>query len=837
MWRAALKGALGHRARLVISGLVVTFSVAFVVATLVFTDTLSTSFETIFEDSFAGFDIQVRSEIDPELSFAIPEPIDTAWLDIVRSVDGVAQAQGSVTGFLQMEGPDGEPIESQGPPILALTWPEVPSIAEIRTGTAPAGLDQVAIDAATATSADIEVGDRIVVVGLGGPTSVEVSGIVAFGDAESAGGVITVFSAVELGQQLFDLEGRYSSLEIVAEGETSVVAERIETVLDDGLEAIAAEDLARQQVEGFQDAIGFIQTFVLVFAGVALFVGTFVISNIFRVTIAQRTRELAVLRAIGARASQIRNLMLGEAALISVAASALGAVGGIGLAALIRRVFDATAIPLPPGPLQISPVAVATGVGTGLAVTAAAALIPAFKAASVSPIEAMREGFAPPARRALRGRLLTGGPLAAAGLLAMALGLFAPLPDSAPDAIWLVGAGAVLLFVGVAVLVAVIARPVAGVLGRPVATWGRVAGVLARENAMRSPRRTGLTASALMISLALVGLVAILADSASTTADALIEEQFLADLIIAPTGFSSLGFSPEVASAVERLDEVAQVGRIRQGEVLVDERSRFVGGANPEFFDLVGYEIVEGSFGDLTDGTVAVRDGDDAPRVGDRVDVTTPVGGARSLEVVAVFTGSPYAYLTSMDSFEKLFAERLDSQVLIRFEAGVDFEEGTRAVEDAVGGFPSIQIQDQEAFRVEASGQIGGIVNLLYALLAVSVLIGTLGVIGTLLLSVVERTREIGLLRAIGMSRRQVRRMIRGEAIIIAVFGGILGTVIGIVFGVSVVWASGEELRLSMPVAQLALWLAVAALLGILAATYPARRASRLDVLEAIAYE
>lgn len=837
MWRAALKGALGHRARLVISGLVVAFSVAFVVATLVFTDTLSSSFETIFEDSFAGFDIQVRSEIDPDLSFAIPEPIDTSWLDIVRSVEGVAQAQGSVSGILLVEGPDGVAIESQGPPILGLTWPEVPSIAEIREGEAPVGLEQVAIDAATATSAGIEVGDQIVVVGLGEPTSVSVSGIVGFGDADTAGGVITVFYAVELGQQLFDLEGNYSSLEVVADGETSVVAERIEMSLDDNLEAIAAEDLARQQVEGFQDAIGFIRTFVLVFAGVALFVGTFVISNIFRVTIAQRTRELAVLRAIGARASQIRNLMLGEAAIISAAASILGAVGGIGLASLIRTAFDAAAIPLPAGPLEISPAAVATGVGTGLAVTAAAALIPAFKAASVSPIEAMREGLTPPARGALRVRLLTGGPLAAAGLLAMALGLFAPLPDSFPDAIWLVGAGAVLLFVGVAVLVAVIARPVAGVLGLPVAQWGSVAGVLARENAMRSPRRTGLTASALMISLALVGLVAILADSASTTADALIEEQFQADLIIAPTGFSSLGFSPEVAAAVERLAEVSEVGRLRQGEVLVDDRSRFVGGANPEFFGLVSYEVLEGSLANLGDGTVAVRDGDEALQVGDRLEVTAPVGGTRSLEVVAVFTGSPYAYIVSMNSFEKLFSERLDSQVLIRFGNDVGFEEGAQAVETAVGGFPSIQVQDQEAFRVEASGQIGGIVNLLYALLAVSVLIGTLGVIGTLLLSVVERTREIGLLRAIGMSRRQVRRMIRGEAIIIAVFGGVLGTVIGIVFGVSVVWAIGDELRLSLPATQLFLWLAVAALLGILAATYPARRASRLDVLEAIAYE
>lgn len=836
MWRAAIKGALGHRARLVISGLVVTCSVAFVVATLVFTDTLSTSFESIFEDSFAGFDIQVRSEIDPNLSFSIPDPVDASLLDVVRGIPGVEQAQGSITGFLQLEGPDGEPIESAGPPILSLTWPEVPSIADITTGEPPSG-SEVAIDAATAEREGIVAGDRIVVVGLGVPTPVIVSGIVTFDGAPSAGGVITVFSSVDFGQQLFGLDGRYSSLEVVAGEDTALVAERIEDRLGEGFEAISADDLARQQVEGFQDAIGFIRTFVLVFAGVALFVGAFVISNIFRVTIAQRTRELAVLRAIGATSGQVRNLMLAEAGVIGLVAAVLGAAGGVGLAVVIRSAFEASAIPLPPGPLQVETSAIGLGVLTGLAVTAAAALIPAFKASTVSPIEAMREGFSPPGRRALRGRLAVGGPLLAIGALAMAGGLFLDLPDTAPDAIWFVGAGAVSLFVGVAVLAAVIARPVAGLLGRPAAATGGIPGVLARENAMRSPRRTGLTASALMISLALVGLVAILADSARTTADALIEDRFRADVIVAPTGFSSLGFSPEVAAAIAPLDQVGAIGRVRQGEVLLGERTRFVSGATPEVFDLLSFEVIAGSLDDLGPGEVAVRESDDTPALGDRLQVVAPVGGATSLEVVAVYGGSPAALTVSMDTFEQLFSERLDNQVLVQFAPGVEFEEGRAAVAAAIEGFPSIQLQDQDAFREEATGQIGGIVNLLYALLAVSVVIGTLGVIGTLLLSVVERTREIGLLRAVGMGRRQVRRMIRWEAVVIAVFGGVLGTVVGILFGVAVVLAIGDELRLSLPAGQLAFWLFVAAVLGVLAATYPARRASRLDVLAAIAYE
>jgi putative ABC transport system permease protein len=837
MWRAAWKGALGHRARLIITGLVVSASVAFVVATLVFTDTLSESFETLFEDSFAGFDIQVRSVIDPDLTFAIPAPLEASTLDTVRAVPGVRQAQGSVTGLLQMRGPDGEPIQSVGPPILGLTWPEVPSIADIAEGLPPVGLGEIAIDAATASRSAIGVGDEMVVVGFGGPVEVTVSGIVRFAGAESIGGAITVFSTVELGQQLFDLAGRYSTLEVVVDGDRESAAMAIESALGEGYEAIATEDLARQQVEGFQDAIGFIRTFVLVFAGVALFVGTFVISNIFRVTIAQRTRELAVLRAIGATAAQIRNLMLAEAFVISLVASSLGALGGVGLASLIRSAFEAAAISLPDGPLRVTATSIAAGVLTGLMVTAVAALIPALKAGAVSPVEAMREGFRPPAAHALRNRILVGGPMTAAGVLSMVTGLFLARPEGFPDAIWFVGAGAVLIFVGVAVLAAVIARPVAGLLGRPVAAGGGIAGILARENAMRSPRRTGLTASALMISLALVGLVAILADSARTTADTLIEDRFRADLIIAPSGFSSLGFSPHVAATVSELPEVGVVGRLRQGEVRVDGDTRFVTAGTPELFDLVAYEIVAGSLADLADGSMAARQSDADLRIGDTVEMAFPVGGPRSLQVVAIYESHPSAFIISMDTYEQVFAERLDAQVLVRLAPGTDFEAGRRAVEAALDGFPSIQIQDQEAFRGEATGQIGGIVNLLYALLAVSIVIGTLGVIGTLLLAVVERTREIGLLRAIGMSRRQVRRMITAEAIVIAVFGGLLGTAIGILFGVSVVQAIGNNLTLSLPVGQLGVWLLIAALLGILAAAYPARRAARQDVLQAIAYE
>ncbi len=840
MWRAALKAAIGHRARLLISGLVVAFSVGFVVATLVFTDTLSRTFETLFQDTFAGFDIQVRSQVDPELPFAIPQPLPEELLTTIGDIDGVADAQGTVTGFLALTGPDGEPVETTGPPIFGLTWPKLPTVATIRSGAPPSSPDEVAVDAAVARRMGASIGDTVTITGLGGPRAVQVSGIVEFSGAESAGGTVSIFMNTELARQMFDLQGRYSTIEVVSDDSvpTSELTSRIEFVLGPRFEAISAEALARQQVEAFTDAISFIRTFVLVFAGVALFVGTFVISNIFRVTVAQRTRELAVLRAIGATAGQIRNLMLAEALTISVIASTSGLAVGVGMAQLIRIGFGAGGFALPEGPLRVTAGTMAAGLATGIIVTTVSALIPAFKAAAVAPVQAMREGFAPPARRQLRTRTLIGGPLTGAGLLLLAIGLFVDLPDWAPSAVWLVGAGAALLFVGLAVLAAVIARPAASVLGRPVSALSGITGRLARENAMRSPRRTGLTASALMIGLALVGLVSILAESARVTADQELANRFRSDLILAPSGFGGLGFSPEVARRVGELGVVARVGAQRQGQILVDGDDTFVGAGTPATFDLIGYSVIEGDLARLGGDTIALRsDKAEGRKLGDTVPVTFGATGTRSLELVAVYEDSPGGALIGMDTYEAGFVERLDSQVLVEFADGVDIEAGRAALEPIIEEFPGIQVQDQEAFRDQASGAIGTILNILYALLAVSLVIGTLGVVGTLLLSVIERTREIGVLRAVGMIRAQVRRMITWEAVIITAFGGLLGTGIGLLFGWSVVRAIGEDLAFAVPGVQLAWWLIATAGLGIIAAVYPARRGARLDVLAAIAYE
>lgn len=845
MWRAVWKAAIGHRARLTISVLTVAFSVGFIVATLVFTDSLDRAFGELFEDTFAGFDLQVRSEVEPGLDFAVPAPLDAGLLATVRQVPGVEQAQGSVTGFLQLIDGSGNPVETGGPPTFGLSWPEIQTIAEPREGRPPERDDEIAVDAATAARIGAQPGDRLRVIGLGNPEPVTLTGTVGFGDADSAGGVISVFLTVPAAQKLFDLDGRYSTIEVVAaEGvDADALIARLEPALPDGVEAVSVEALARQQVEGFKEAIGFIRTFVLVFGGVALFVGSFVISNTFRITVAQRTRELALMRAIGAGARQVTVLVMGEAVVIALIASFTGLGFGIGLAVFLRWLLGRTGLALPSGPLELTAGTALVAVATGTLVTLVAAVIPAWKASQVPPVAAMREGLVAAVPRRLRTLGLIGAPLTAAGLSMLAAGLLADLPGPLEGRnTELVGAGAGALFIGVAVLTAAFARPLAGAVGRPLRVTG-VSGVLARENAMRNPGRTAATASALMIGVTLVGLVTILASSTQTTADRLLADRFRADLILIPGSFSSFGFSPEVARRVAAVEGVEVAAPLRRGQILIGDDTRLIAAGPPEELDrVVRYVVEAGSIADVGGDSLGIRSdaaGELGVGLGDMLTVTFGATGDVPLRVAAIYAadGPPSPFLIDLDTYAANFAEGLDAQVFVRFAPGADPEATTAAVEAAIADFPGIEVQDQDAFRTEATSRIQGLVNVLYGLLGVAVVIAVFGVVGTLLLSVVERTREIGLLRAVGMSRRQVRRMITAEAVVIAGLGGILGTVLAVFLGWAVVETIGEELILDMPVGRLLASLGIAGLLGVLAAVYPAWRASRLNVLAAIAYE
>jgi putative ABC transport system permease protein len=849
--RITLRGLAGHRARLILTGLSIVLGVAFVAGTYVFTDTLGDSFDTLFDDAFAGIDVQVRAETEEDLGFVQASRIPAALLEQVEAVPGVADAWGSVTGYAQFVSPEGEPIVVGGAPTFGLSWPDTAAETgyRLRSGRPPSASGDVVMDASTAARYGFEVGDTVSIL-LAGPTlQATITGIAGYGDAGSFGGATAALFDLVTAQRIFGAENAFDTIDVVATPGVAAetIVERIAPVLPAGVEAVTGSSAAADLAGTIREGLGFFTTFLLVFAFIALFVGSFIIQNTFRIVVAQRTRELALLRAIGATGAQVTRIVVIESLVVGFFAAAIGLAAGIGLAVGLRTVFESFGASFPPTPIRIAPRTVLVSLGVGVAVTLVAALIPARKAAAVSPMAALQNVDLAPGRRSLRNRAVLGFTLNAIGTAALAQGLFDVVPTGALTPIQFVGVGAAAVFIGIAVLSPVFARPIAAAIGAPFPRLLRVPGLLARGNAMRSPRRTSATASALMVGLALVSGIAILAASARATVGAIIAGGFRADLTVqsAGGGFGApgAGISPEIAERLAGLPEVDAVARVRANIARVGDDVTFVGGVDPGVTEMFDFEVTGGSFGDLTGAAVAVNAGAATAlgiEVGDVLPVEFAAGGTREFRVVALWAADGIAaeYLLSLDAFDSAFTEQLDQAVYLTVRDGIEPATARAAVESVTDGFPNAAVFDAAGFRAEAESQVNRLLVVIVALLALAVVISLIGITNTLSLSVIERTREIGVLRAIGMSRRQVRRMIRWEAVIIAVFGALLGVWIGVSLGWAVVRAFADDgVVFAVPVGQLLTLVAAAGIAGILAAVIPAYRASRLDVLAAIAYE
>jgi putative ABC transport system permease protein len=847
VWRVTWKGLAGHKLRLVLTLLAIALGVGLVAGSYVFTDTLTKVFDDLFADSFAGIDVQVRSVTDEDLGFALPERLDEDLVDTVAGVDGVETAIGNVAGLVTLVGPDGEVVGGQGPPTLGGSWSPVASPLTVRAGEPPDEPGEIGIDVATAERASIELGDRVQVVGSGGPEPFTVVALLGFGGSDSFGGATFVAWEFETAQRLLDAQGEVDAISVVADPgiEPEALIDHIDPILPDGVEAVTAQTAAEDQLATFKEALGFLNTFLLVFGFVALFVGAFLIQNTFQIMIAQRTRELALLRAVGASRQQVFGMVLGEAGILSGVASLVGVMFGVGLAAVIRLGFESFGGDLPTTTLQVRPRTVLVAVGAGLAVTLASALVPARKASAVAPLAAMRSAYARPGRRGLRRRAGAGALVIATGAGVGALGLAGVTDDGRIPPIALVGVGAGLAFIGLAVLAPTFARPLGRTLGAPLPAVFGATGRMARENAVRSPRRTAATASAVMIGVALVGLVTIIASTIRATTDALVADRFRSNLVVQTSGFGGAGLSPELADRLETLDAVGSVTRIRRGPVKIGDELSFAAAADMATIeDNVRFDVLGGSFDDVGANAIAVSDEAAATygwSLGSTAEVTFGRTGTVALRVAAVYAAEgPGADLyMSLETWNANFIERNDATVFVSFADGVDEDAARAEVEAVADGFPGSAVLDQTEFRDQAVSQLDAFVLLVYALLTLALVIGFVGIANTLLLSVYERTREIGLLRAVGTTRRQIRRMVTWEAVIIATFGAVVGTAVGLLFGWAIVIALGDqaELVFRIPVGRLALAVGAAALAGVLAAIYPARRASRLDVLRAIAYE
>jgi putative ABC transport system permease protein len=845
--RIAFKGLFARKLRLFTTSLAVLLGVAFMSGTLVLTDTIGRTFDTLFADVTAGTDAVVRGKAVVTGDFQTQrDPVPEALLDTVRGVPGVAAAEGYVEGYTQIVGRDGKVVGNpgRGAPTFGRNWPTVPALNPFRLveGHAPESDDQVVLDRYTAKTAGWRVGDTATVLLEKGPRRVTVAGIAKFGSADGAGGATQVMFTAHAAQALIGKPGEYDSIAADAAGGVSqtTLRDRLATAVGSRAEAITGTQLTEENQSAIRRGLRFFNAFLLTFAVVALLVGSFIIFNTFSIIVAQRGRELALMRAVGASRRQVLLAVLVEAFAVGLVASLLGMLAGIGIAAGLKVVLAAFGIDIPAGGIVFRANTVVTSLVAGVGVSMAAAYFPARRASKVPPIAALRDlAIEDPTR--LRRRTVVGGLVTAVGA-ALLLGALFGKGGNKPAG---VGLGATVVFFGVAVLGPVFARPVTRLIGAPLPRLRGVAGTLARENALRNPKRTASTAAALMIGVGLVGFITIFAASAKTSINESIDKAFLGDYVVDSGTFGFGGLSPELATSLQRLPEVRAVAGFRVGQAKIDGGTKYVGGVDPVAFgSIIDVDVASGSLAALTGDTIAVDSAtarDKGWHVGDTVAATFPRGGAKTLRIAAIFRRADAAgqYLLPMSAYAADFAQQFDARIFVSRASGVSAADARRAVESLTKAYPNATLQDQTEFKAAQSKQINGLLGLIYVMLALAVVIALMGIANTLALSIFERTRELGLLRAVGMTRSQLRSAVRWESVIIALFGTLLGLVIGLFFGWALVQAlkSNGINRLTVPAGPLLTVVVVAALAGVTAAILPGRRAARLDVLKAIAAE
>ncbi len=851
MIRITLDNLWARKFRLLASSVAVLVGVAFMSGTLVLADTMGRTFDGLFADIFEGVDVVVRGEQavdDDQFTFGggTRPRFDEAVVELVAAVDGVAAAGGEVEGYAQIVGGDGEPLgDPMGAPTLGVIWSDIEQInpLELVDGRAPGAVDEVVIDRGSSRAGDLAVGDATTVLTVSGPVEVTVVGIATWGEVDSPLGASITAWDLASAQEVLGEPGRLDAISVVAEDRVgqAELRDRIAEVVPEGTEVITGEAITAEGQSEVREALGFFNTFLLVFALIALFVGSFIIYNTFSILVAQRSREMALLRAVGASRQQVLGATLLEAAVIGLIASVLGLVAGVGVAGLLKGLLAALGLEVPAGGTVVTAGTVVAAFVAGLGVTVAAAIIPARRASMVAPVAALSAAAVEAPTRSL-GRSIAGLAVTAFGILLIASGLFLEVDN----AVVFVGLGAAVTFVGVAVIGPLLARPAARFLGAPLPRWRGVAGKLARQNAMRNPRRTASTAAALMIGVALVAFITIFAESARASVREAIGESFRGDIVVDSGSFGDGGFGPDLNDGVRGIEGVAATSPLRIAPASVDGESTVFVAVDPsaleQIFD-IGVEA--GSLAELDGRSVALhRDAADdrGIGVGDTLAVRFVEGGEQELRVGAVFSnrdlvGSDHVVATEV--LDTYAPGQGDLLVLVDVADDVAPEQVRAAIEEVAAAYPTASVLDLGEFADQQAASFDPILGLVYVLLALAVLVALLGIANTLALSIHERTRELGLLRAVGMTRRQLRSSVRWEAVIIAVFGSLLGLVIGLFFGWVMVRALAEDgfTEFRVPLVQLLLIAVIATLAGVLAAVIPARRAARLDVLDALAAE
>ena len=844
MWRATRKGLLAHKFRLLSTYVAVLLGVSFVAGTLVLSDTLQKTFDELFTNVTEGVDVSVRSKAaftsGDDSGATDREAVPDSLVETVRAIDGVKVAVGGVQGYAALIDKDGEAIIPQGAPTIGVSDGGVDELSplEYALGQSPRAPNEVAIDRHTAEDNGFALGDKVDVLLQDGTRTFDLVGIFKFGEADNlAGATLTAFHP-RAAQEAFNKVGAWDTIDVVADDDVTdtELRRRIAAALPAQYEAVTGAKVADEASDSVKEGLGFFTTLLLVFAAIALFTGSFIIFNTFSIIVAQRIREMALLRALGASRRQVTRSVLAEAIVVGLVAALSGIVLGLGFAKGLTALFGAIGMDIPGGGLVMKTRTWVVSIVLGVVVTTAAALIPARKAGRVPPVAAMRESLVEPAA-SLRRRLLSGGVVFALGLVLLFSGLFGDAGIS------MVGLGSMIAFVGISMLAPVVARPLARTIGGPLPRLFGVPGQLAQQNAMRNPRRTASTASALIIGLGLVGAVAVMAASIKASVDDLVNRSLAADYVLSTESFGN--FSPKLARDLSVADGIEAASGIRIGTVEVDGDKKQLEAVDPATVGkLINIEMLSGDPSALGTNQLLVSEKlaeSKGWERGDTVTVRFARTGDQSFLVDGVYENNQFLgdITTSIAAFERNFSNPLDFVVLVKGADGVAPGELRATIESAAAAFPNIDVRDRAEYLQETQDQVDQLLTLVYALLMLAIVIALIGIMNTMALSVFERTREIGLARAVGMSRRQVRRTIRWEAVVVSLLGAVVGLVVGVGFGAALVSALADEgiNTFAVPGGTLVGFLVFAGVAGMGAAILPARRAARLSVLTAIATE
>ncbi|MFD7819457.1 ABC transporter permease [Streptomyces sp. NPDC059785] len=839
MFRTALRNVFAHKARLLMTVLAVMLGVAFVSGTLVFTNTVSDAYQ---KSSAKGFD-QVDVAIQPESAADddAEDPVLTqALLDKAAQVPGAERAVGVVDGFTGLADKDGKLVGSGFQSRGGNYWGDDDPRYPLADGSAPKGADQVAIDAETAKRTGYKVGDTVRLSVDGPVLEPVISGIFTTDDGNvSAGGSLALFDTATA-QKLFDKGATFDEIDVKAAAGTSqneLRAALDKVVPEDVGSTTTGKELADEQAKWIAQSMSSMRTALLVFAGIALFVGTFIIANTFTMLVAQRTKELALLRAVGATRRQVTRSVLVEAFVVGTVAAVVGLVVGIGIGAGMRSLVGSFGNTVPDGPLVISPGTVVSALLVGILITMLAAWLPGRRAAKIPPVAAMNSLHAKATTKSLVLRNTLGALFSGAGTAVI---LYATTMD-ADDAQAPMGLGAVLLVIGVFILTPLLSRPLIAAAAPVLRAFG-VSGKLARQNSVRNPRRTAATASALMIGLTLITGMTVMAGSLQTAIDKMASSALKADYVVSMANGYSL--SPDVEKKLTGADGVTAVSPLRNASVHIDGDYDNLTGVNGRAIgSLTDLPVTDGTY--KVGGTSVVVDEDTAKsyhwKAGSHFEVTYDDGEKADLTVSGVYQGNEMVRGIMMDNatLTPHTKDPYDMQVMVKMSGGASDAAKDR-LEKALGDNPVLQVQDKQDISNGIAQMFTLMLNMLYGLLAMAVLVAVLGVINTLAMSVFERSQEIGMLRAIGLDRRGIKRMVRLESLVISLFGGVLGIGLGVFFG----WAVGrligtkiDTYELILPWGRMGIFLLMAAAVGILAALWPARRAARLNMLSAIKAE